>query len=46
MWGYLIRRRPIRDHAFFEQAIFQRQVGNGLLQGTRLAAKVLHFAGS
>src|SRR6188472_3845139 len=28
----------------FEQAIFQRQVGNGLLQGTRLAAKVLHFA--
>jgi hypothetical protein len=34
---------PIRDHAYFEQTALQRQIGNHLLQGTRLTAKVLHF---
>src|SRR5690606_35442873 len=36
---------PIRDHAFFEQAVFQGQVGNAFLQGSGLAAQVMHFAG-
>src|SRR3546814_10319519 len=36
---------PIRDHAFFEQAVFQGQVGNAFLQGSGLEAQVMHFAG-
>src|SRR5690606_14924213 len=36
---------PIRDHAFFEQTVFQRQVGHAFLQGTGFAAQVVHLAG-
>src|SRR5690606_10072448 len=36
---------PIRDHAFFEQTVLQRQVGDCLLQRAGLATKVLHFTG-
>jgi hypothetical protein len=34
-------RLPIRDHAFFEQTVFEGQFGHDLLQGVGLAAKVL-----
>src|SRR5271169_531647 len=34
---------PIRDHAFFEQAQFERLLGNDLLQGARLTAQVLYL---
>ncbi len=37
---------PIRDHAFFEQAVFQGQVGHNLLQVTHLPAQVCNLAGS
>jgi hypothetical protein len=36
---------PIRDHAFFEQTVLQRQIGNRLFQGTGLTAQVLNFTG-
>jgi hypothetical protein len=32
---------PIRDHAFFEQTVFERQVGHAFLQGARFAARIL-----
>ena len=31
---------PIRDHAFFKQAVLEGQVGNALLQCTSLAAQL------
>ena len=34
---------PIRDHAFFQQTVFERQVGHAFLQGTGFAAEVLHL---
>src|SRR3546814_12898917 len=36
---------PIRDHAFFEQAVFECQVGHAFLQGAGFAAQVVHLAG-
>ena len=36
---------PIRDHAFFKQSVFEGEVGDDLLQGLRLAAKILHLVG-
>ena len=35
---------PIRDHAFFQQAVFQRQVGHAFLQGAGFAAQVLYLS--
>ena len=32
-------------HTFFEQPILQREVGDDLLQGTRLAAQIMHLGG-
>jgi hypothetical protein len=32
---------PIPDHAFFEQAVLQGQVGNRLLQRRQLATQIL-----
>jgi hypothetical protein len=43
--GYLIRRRPHPRRCFFQQTVFECQVGNAFLQGTGFAAQVLHFAG-
>src|SRR5580704_16225764 len=34
---------PIRDHAFFEQTVFEGQFGHNLLQGAGLAAQILHL---
>src|SRR4029077_12597656 len=42
---YLMPRLPIRDHAFFKQSVFEGEVGDDLLQGLRLAAKILHLVG-
>src|SRR6476661_6367956 len=42
--GYLIRRRPIRDHAFFEQAQVQGLLGDDLLQRPGFPAQVLDLA--
>ena len=36
-------RPPIRDHAFFEQAQFQRLFGNDLFQVLGLAFEILHL---
>lgn len=36
---------PIRQNAFFKQAVFERQVGDTLLQRTGLAAQILDFVG-
>jgi hypothetical protein len=36
---------PIRDHAFFEQSVFEGEIGYDLLQRLRLPAKVLHLVG-
>jgi hypothetical protein len=36
---------PIPAHSFFEQAIFQGEVGYHLLQCGRLTTKILHLAG-
>lgn len=32
---------PIRDHAFLEQTVLQRQVGQAFLQITRLPSQIL-----
>jgi hypothetical protein len=32
----------IRDHAFFEQAVLQCQIGDAFLKGMRFAAQVQH----
>jgi hypothetical protein len=37
---------PIRDHAFFEQAVFQRRLGQRLLELARLDPQRLHLLGS
>src|SRR6202023_2351322 len=34
---------PIRDHAFFEQTVFQRQFRHNFLQGAGLTAQILHL---
>ena len=34
---------PIPAHAFFKQAVLQGEIGHDLLQGGRLATKVLHL---
>ena len=34
---------PIRANAFFKQAVFQREIGNALLQRARFAAQILHL---
>jgi hypothetical protein len=39
--GYLIRRRPHPDHAFFEQPQFQRLFGHDLFQVMGLATQML-----
>jgi len=36
---------PIPDHAFFEQAVVQRQLGHDLLEGQSLTAQALDFIG-
>jgi hypothetical protein len=36
---------PIRDHAFFEQTVFQCQIGHAFLQGPGFAAQVLDLSG-
>src|SRR5580658_404188 len=36
---------PIRDHAFFEQSVFEGEIGHDLLQRLRLAAEILHLVG-
>src|SRR3954452_24546345 len=41
--GYLMPRPPHRDHAFFEQAVLQRRLGECLLELTRLDAQRLHL---
>ena len=35
---------PIRDHAFFEQTVFQCQVGHAFLQGAGFTAQILNLA--
>jgi hypothetical protein len=42
--SYLILRRPIRNHVFFEQTVLQREVRDDLLQGTGLPAQILDLA--
>src|SRR3984957_21255308 len=37
---------PIRDHAFFEQSVFEGEIGHDLLQRLRFATKILHLVGS
>src|SRR6202020_1633363 len=37
---------PIRDHAFFEQPVFEGEIGHDLLQRSRFAAEILHLVGS
>ena len=32
---------PIRDHAFFEQAVLEGQIGDALLQGTCFAPQIM-----
>src|SRR3546814_10080931 len=36
---------PIRNHAFFEQTVFECQVGHAFLQSTGFAAQILNLAG-
>jgi hypothetical protein len=36
---------PIRDHAFFEQAVLEGEIGDDLLQRLRLAAEIVHLVG-
>src|SRR5215813_12816826 len=36
---------PIRDHAFFEQAVFQRDLGQGLLELAGLGPEYLDLIG-
>src|SRR3954467_1873783 len=39
--GYLIRRPPIPPHAFFENTVFQGQIGNPLLERHGLATQIV-----
>src|SRR3954453_18447903 len=43
MRGISCRLSPIPDHAFFEQAVLEGQVGHDLLQGGGLPTQVLHL---
>src|SRR5690606_19882054 len=36
---------PIRDYAFFEQAVLEREVGDAFLQGTGFALQFLDLVG-
>jgi hypothetical protein len=36
---------PIRGHAFFEQSVFECEIGHDLLQRLRFAAEILHLVG-
>jgi hypothetical protein len=36
---------PIRDHAFFEQPVFEGEIGDDLLQRLCFAAEILHLVG-
>jgi len=36
---------PIRDHAFFEQAVLQQNIRQSFLESAHLAAQVLNLAG-
>src|SRR4030088_636301 len=36
---------PIRDHAFFEQAVLQRRLGQRLLELARLCPQSFHLVG-
>ena len=38
-------RPPIRDHAFFEHTVLERQVGDALLQRAGLTAQILDLVG-
>jgi hypothetical protein len=40
-----MRRLPDPRSCFFEQAVFERQVGHAFLQSAGLAAQILHLAG-
>jgi hypothetical protein len=40
---YLMPRLPIPDHAFFEQSVFEGEVGHHLFQRLRLATEILHL---
>jgi hypothetical protein len=42
--GYLIRGRPHPRSCFFEQAVFEGEVSDRLLQRAHLVAQVLHLA--
>ena len=42
--GYLIRRLPIPDHAFFEEPVLQRKFGDQFLQVAHLVAQAFNFA--
>src|SRR5580700_773194 len=37
---------PIPDHAFFEQSVFECEIGYDLLQRLRFAAEILHLVGA
>src|SRR5829696_8728212 len=43
MRGISCRLSPIPDHAFFEQAVLEGQVGHDLLQGGGLPTQLLHL---
>jgi hypothetical protein len=43
--GYLIRARPIREHAFFQQPQLERLLGHDLFQGAGLLAQRLDLVG-
>jgi hypothetical protein len=43
MWDTSFPVLPIPDHAFFEQAVFQREVRDGLLERGGLSPKALHL---
>jgi hypothetical protein len=36
---------PIPDHAFFEQSVFEGEIGDDLLQRLRFAAEIRHLVG-
>jgi len=43
--GYLIRRRPHPRSCFFQQTVFECQIGHAFLQGAGFAAQVLDLTG-
>ena len=38
-----MRRRPIRDHAFFKQPVFEKRLGQRFFQLPELSADILHL---